>query len=142
MSGKTFIDTNILVYAHNLDAPGKRATAGAALRELWELDAGAVSMQVLQEFYVNATRKLRLERHTARDIVERYAVWATAPLDPSDVLAAARLEEEAMINFWDALIVVSAAKTGAERLLTEDLNPGQRLLGVRIENPFLASRAK
>ncbi|HVB40899.1 MAG TPA: PIN domain-containing protein [Terriglobales bacterium] len=142
MSVKTFIDTNILIYAHDLDEPRKRGLANAALREIWESNTGIISLQILMEFYVNATRKLRLGHEAAREIMERYAEWVTAVVEPRDVLAATRLEEDAKINFWDALIVVAAAKSGAERILTEDMNPGQRLLGVRIENPFLASRAK
>ncbi|HEY7837116.1 MAG TPA: PIN domain-containing protein [Terriglobales bacterium] len=142
MSVKTFIDTKILIYAHDLDEPRKRSLANAALREIWESNTGVVSLQILQEFYVHATRKLRLGRGAAREIMERYAEWATAVVEPRDVLAATRLEEDARINFWDALIVVAAAKSGAKRILTEDMNPGQRLLGVRIENPFLASPAE
>lgn len=74
----------------------------------------------------------------ACNLVARYARWEVAIIEPDDVLRATRLEQEARINFWDVLIVVAAAKVGAERILSEDFNPGQRLLGVRIENPFLA----
>ena len=137
MSGKTFIDSNILIYANDLDAGAKYRKAADTLESLWDLNLGVLSTQVLQEFYVNVTRKIArpLPRKSARAIVEAYAVWCV-DVSPADVTAAFRIEDEARIGFWDALIVASALKAGAERILSEDLNPGQRILGIRIENPF------
>jgi predicted nucleic acid-binding protein len=96
-----------------------------------------VSPQVLQEFYVNVTRKISkpLARDAARLVVGTYAIWCI-DVGSSDVAAAFRIEDEAKIGFWDALIVASAVKAGATRLLSEDLNPGQTIAGVLIENPF------
>jgi predicted nucleic acid-binding protein len=137
MSAKTFVDTNILVYAHDLDDRSKHECARDALRELWNDGTGLLSPQVLQEFYVNVTRKIAkpLPKDAARRIVSIYAIWCV-DVTSDDVVAAFRIEDEAKIGFWDALIIASAAKAGATRLLSEDLNAGQSIAGVLIENPF------
>jgi predicted nucleic acid-binding protein len=141
MSGKTFIDTNVLVYAHDMDAGGKRQIAQAVLRELWNEQSGVLSMQVLQEFYVNATRKIPspLSKDSARLVVSNYMAWCM-DTTPAEISAAFRIEDESRIGFWDALIVSSAAKCGAVRILSEDLNAGQRIAGIPIENPFAGTR--
>lgn len=143
MIARSFVDTNLLLYAHAPEPASKREIAKGLLQELWVESAGVISTQVLQEFYVNLTRNtsILVSPAIARDLAAKYAQWDVAIIEPADVLAATRLEQDARINFWDALIVVAAAKSGAERILSEDINPGQRLLGVRIENPFLASYA-
>jgi predicted nucleic acid-binding protein len=137
MNAKTFIDTNVLIYAHDVDARGKRDTANGILRQLWNERSGAVSPQVLQEFYVNVTRKIAspLSKPSARAVVDSYFVWCV-DTTAAEISAAFRIEDEAGITFWDALIVAAARKAGAARLLTEDLNSGQVIAGVRIENPF------
>jgi predicted nucleic acid-binding protein len=137
MTGKTFVDSNVLIYAHDADAGKKRATAARILRELWTDRLGALSLQVLQEFYVNVTRKISspLSRESARAVVSTYAVWCVETT-PAEVTAAFRIEGEARIGFWDALIVAAALKASADRILSEDLNRGQRIRGIRIENPF------
>lgn len=137
MPGKTFVDTNILLYAHDVDAREKHDRAKYALGQLWAERSGVLSPQVLQEFYVNVTRKLAkpLARQQAKKILETYAVWCI-DTSAAEVLSAHRIEEEARISFWDALICASALKAGAERIYSEDLNAGQRIAGVRIENPL------
>jgi len=137
MSGKTFVDTNILIYAHDIDAGEKQQIAKAILRELWTERAGVLSMQVLQEFYVNVTRKIAspLPKELARLVVTSYAIWC-AETTPDEIAAAFRIEDESHIGFWDALIVSSAEKSGAARILSEDLNAGQRIAGILVENPF------
>jgi len=141
MSAKTFVDTNILVYAHDIDDRSKHELARDALRELWNDGTGLLSPQVLQEFYVNVTRKIAtpLAKDAARLVVSTYAIWCV-DVTSADVAAAFRIEDEAKIGFWDALIVASASKAGAARLLSEDLNAGQTIAGVLIENPFSALR--
>ena len=138
MSAKTFVDTNILIYAHDVDAKDKHEAAKSVLRELWSERTGVLSMQVLQEFYVNVTRKIAtpLPKDVARLVVSSYSIWCIETT-PSEIAAAFRIEDEARIGFWDALIVASAAKSGAERILSEDLNAEQRIAGIRIENPFV-----
>ena len=140
MSDKTFVDTNVLIYAHDVDAAAKHQTAKHILQELWRTRTGALSPQVLQEFYVNVTRKLAkpLSKTAARVIVNSYLVWSVETTS-AEVLAAFRIEDESRIGFWDALIVAAAVKAGAARILSEDLNPGQIIAGVRIENPFKAT---
>src|ERR1700691_4254130 len=121
--GRTFVDSNVLIYAHDVDAGSKRQAAA----------------QALQEFYVNVTRKIAspLPRASARAIVDAYAIWCI-DITPAELTAAFRIEDDARIGFWDALIVASALKAGAERILSEDLNAGQKIRGVRIESPFSA----
>lgn len=137
MNAKTFVDTNVLIYAHNVDARRKHEIAQGILRELWSQRAGALSTQVLQEFYVNVTKKIAspLSKPFARAVVDSYVVWCV-DTTPAEISAAFRIEDEARIGFWDALIIAAARKAGADRILTEDLNAGQTISGVRIENPF------
>ena len=137
MSDKTFIDTNVLIYAHDIDANAKHKIAKEVLQELWSERTGVLSAQVLQEFYVNVTRKIPspLSKDLARLVVSSYAIWCLETT-PTEILAAFRIEDESRIGFWDALIVSSAAKLGATRILSEDLNAGQRIAGILVVNPF------
>lgn len=137
MNAKTFVDTNILIYAHDADAQTKHEIAKGILRELWKQRTGVLSTQVLQEFYVNVTRKISspLSKSSARAVVDNYAVWCV-DTTLAEISAAFRIEDKARIGFWDALIIAAAGKAGADRILSEDLNAGQAISGVRIENPF------
>lgn len=137
MSDKVFIDTNILLYAHDQDAGEKQRVAQRILRDLWQKKTGVLSLQVLNEFYVNAVRKLThpLPRSEARQVVEDYLCWCV-PVGPEDLATAFAVEDSARVSFLDALILAAAKKSGAVRVLSEDLNHGQNLFGVRIENPF------
>jgi predicted nucleic acid-binding protein len=137
MSDRTFVDSNVLIYAYDVKAVAKNRIAKAVLRELWSEQAGIVSVQVLQEFYVNVTRQIPtpLPKEVARRVVEDYSVWSVETT-PHEISRAFRIEDESGIGFWDALIVSSALKSGATRILSEDLNAGQRISGIRIENPF------
>ena len=136
MSDRTFVDTNVLIYAHDIDAKTKHEIAKEILRELWTVRSGVLSMQVLQEFYVNVTRKIAspLPKDAARLVVNSYSIWCTETT-PTEITAAFRIEDESRIGFWDALIVASAVKCGATRILSEDLN-AQKIAGLQIENPF------
>lgn len=138
MSGKTFVDTNVLIYAHDIDAGEKQQIAKGVLRELWAERTGVLSMQVLQEFYINVTRKIAspLPKEMARLVVTSYAIWC-AETTPAEIAAAFRIEDESQIGFWDALIVSAAEKSGASRILSEDLNAGQRISGILVVNPFV-----
>ena len=141
MTARTFVDTNVLIYAHDVDSKAKHGIAKNVLRELWSERSGVLSMQVLQEFYVNVTRKIAtpLPKEKARLVVNTYAIWCTETT-PAEIAAAFRIEDEAKIGFWDALIVASASKCGAARIFSEDLNPEQSIAGVRVENPFAGTR--
>ena len=140
MNDKTFIDTNILIYAHDVDAKAKHETAKQVLQELWTARAGVLSAQVLHEFYVNVTRKISrpLTKTAARRIVNSYAIWCV-DTGPAEISAAFLIEDEARIGFLDALILAAARKAGAARVLSEDLNAGQRIAGITIENPFIGA---
>lgn len=137
-SDRTFVDTNVLIYAHDVDAGRKREVAQDLLRALWIERAGILSTQVLQEFYVNATRKIRkpLTKPEARSVVDTYAPWCVEGTTVNDLATAFQIEDQARIGFWDALIIAVAARAGARRVVSEDLNAGQSIAGITIYNPF------
>jgi len=134
----TFVDTNILVYAHDRSESRKQPLAQALLEELWASRTGVLNTQVLQEFYVVATRKFNppMSRRAAREIVALYATWPLIQVDLPLILMASELEERHKLSFWDALVVEAARRAGAARLVSEDLQAGRVIGGVRIENPF------
>jgi predicted nucleic acid-binding protein len=139
MSDRTFVDSNVLIYAHDADAKSKHTIAKNAMDGLWRQRSGVLSLQVLQEFYVNVTRRIAipLSNDIARRIVNSYSLWCVETT-PAELASAFRIEDEARIGFWDALIVAAAVKAGAARILSEDLNAGQTIAGVRVENPFVS----
>ena len=134
---RVFVDTNIFVYAVDASAGAKHDAARHALDELWRTESGALSTQVLQEFYVTVTRELPrpMAKRTARDLVADYDAWTPYRPETSDVLAASELAERHRLSFWDALIIVSAQRAGASVLLSEDLKDGQAFGPVTVTNP-------
>lgn len=141
MSGE-FVDTNILLYAHDTSAASKRVRAQALLERLSSERRGLLSTQVLMEFYVAATRKLpkRLDPRTARALLDDFGTWPVFSPALQDVLAGAQLAERHRIHFWDGMIVRAAAALRAEVLWSEDLGDGQRYEGVEVRNPFGPAR--
>jgi len=139
MTGSTFVDSNILIYAHDLDAGPKQQRAAAVLMELWEAHTGRLSTQVLQEFYVNVTQKIKtpLTRSAAREVVRNYAPWVQSWITPATVVRASEISETWRLSFWDSMIVAAAEQHSAGGVLSEDLKHGQVIAGVRIVNPFL-----
>jgi predicted nucleic acid-binding protein len=139
----TFVDTNVLAYAHDASERSRQPIAAALLAELWDSRSGLVSTQVLAEFYVVATRKFSppLPRREARAIVDTYAAWPVVEIDTALILAASVLEERHQLSFWDALIIEAARRGGASRLVSEDLQHGRRIAGLVIENPFAPTDA-
>ena len=135
-----FVDTNVLLYAHDRDAGRKREVASELLERLWGTRTGALSTQVLQEFYVNATRKLPrpITAPRARAVIERYATWRVHRIEPADITAASALEKRYRQSFWDALVIVSASRLGATILASEDMQHGRRIAGLEIVDPFRA----
>ena len=140
--GRTFVDTNVLLYAHDASETDKQPIARALLEELWSGRSGVLSTQVLQEFYVVATRKFEppMRRSEARELVALYASWPVVQVDVELILDATALEERAQLSFWDALVVEAARRGGATRLVSEDLQDGRRIAGLVIEDPFGAVR--
>lgn len=139
MTARTFVDSNILIYAHDLDAGMRQQRAADYLDRLWLDNTGRMSTQVLQEFYVNVTQKIRspLPRATAREIVQDYESWVQSYITTATVVRASEISEVWQISFWDSLIVAAAKEAGASELLSEDLNHGQLVEGIRIVNPFV-----
>lgn len=139
MSDKTFLDTNVLVYAHDATAGNKHDLAADLVSNLWDSQDGVISVQVLQEFYVTVTRKVSnpVDSQTAERWVSNYLNWSVVENDAGSVLRAIDIENRYQISFWDALIIQAAEAAGAKRLLTEDLNSGQRYGNVLVENPLI-----
>ena len=136
MSVRSFFDTNILLYTDSGDAPAKRKRALDLLGEHRLARTGVVSLQVLQEYFVAATRKLGVDVDVARRKVELFANFHLVVLDVEDVLAAIDLHRLHQVSFWDALIVRAAKQGGCPELYSEDLQHGRTIDGVRIVNPF------
>ena len=139
---RTFVDTNVLAYAHDASEVEKQRIARAILEDLWVDRSGIVSTQVFQEFYAVATRKFHppMPRPDAREIVALYAAWPVIQVDVELVLDAATLEDQAQLSFWDALIVEAARRGGADRIVSEDFGTARRVAGIAIVNPFDAAR--
>jgi len=133
-----FVDTNVLVYAFDLSAGDKHATAAQLVERLWDKGTGCLSVQVLQEFFVTVTRKVAqpLTVEEARDRIREFAVWRVMAPNAGDILDAISLLQEARISFWDAMVLVAASRLGCGILWSEDLTDGQVIQGVRVCNPF------
>ncbi|MGA3027467.1 MAG: PIN domain-containing protein [Bryobacteraceae bacterium] len=136
----SFVDTNVLVYAFDKSSSPKKRIAQRLMNELMDEDRLRVSTQVLQELFVTLTRKAsqRCSIKEALAVLDDLTAWPLMVVDYSAIRAAAGVADQAKLSFWDALVVVAAARTGAAVLYTEDLNDGQEILGVRISNPFTA----
>ena len=134
-----FVDANVLVYAEDRDAKRKHDQARDLIVELWTSGDGVVSVQVLQEFYVTVTRKLKrpLAPNRALEIVEQYLTWSVIENTGSLLTAAIGLQQKAQLSFWDAMVVQAAIEGGCDRLHSEDLNAGQRFGSVLVVNPFV-----
>ena len=131
-----FIDTNVLVYAHDGGAGAKHTRSVELLTRLLEEEIGALSTQVLSEFYSAATRKLGIKSEEAEEIVRDLGGWTIHRPGHDDLLKAMRLHRRHKIAWWDALIVGSAIELGCSVLWTEDLGDGQRYGSLTIQNPF------
>ena len=137
MAERVFVDTNVFIYADDNSAPAKRERARDVLRELVQGGRAVVSTQVLQEFFVVATRKLGIPADRARRRLEALAHLDVVLIRPELILGAVDLHRLSSVSFWDALVIRCASAAGCARLLSEDLQHGQVIDGVRIENPFL-----
>ena len=135
---RSFVDTNVLAYAHDRSETVKQPIARSLIERLWDDQLGVLSTQVLQELYGVATRKFAppMPSQAARDLLVLYATWEVVQVDVGMILAASELESAESISFWDALIVEAAKRAGATQLLTEDLQAGRRFDGLVVVNPF------
>jgi len=133
-----FLDTNVLIYAHDRSAGDKHLRAKALIQGLWQSGEGCLSIQVLQEFYVNATARVArpLAPDTAAQIIADLSVWQVHRPGVEDVLDAIRLQGRYQLSFWDAMIVASALQLGCQTIWSEDLNPGQVYDSVQVLSPF------
>jgi predicted nucleic acid-binding protein len=136
MTDRVFVDTNIFVYADDRAARAKRVRARAVLSELVRTRRAVVSTQVMQEYFAAAVQKLGLSPARARIRVERLNRLDVVLIRPELILGAIDLCRLHALSFWDALIVRSASAAGCGRLLSEDMQDGQTIDGVRIVNPF------
>ena len=144
MTAPVFVDTTVLVYAIDLAAGDRHAAARRWMEVLWHRQQGRVSVQVLQEFYVTVTRKLRpgLSPAEAQQEVRTLLPWAPLEMSPALMERAWHLESRYQLYWWDALIVASAQALGCRTLLTEDLQHGQQLDGVVVCSPFRVAPAE
>jgi predicted nucleic acid-binding protein len=136
-SSRVFFDTNVLVYSDDPREPAKQKRAFKLVEEHIRQRTGVVSLQVLQEYFVSARKKLKLDAEIAKRRVEAYAMFHVAEPKVSDVLAAIDLHRLSGVTYWDALILRCAKQAGCSVLLTEDMQHGQVIDGVRIVNPFV-----
>jgi predicted nucleic acid-binding protein len=138
MTERIFVDSNVLVYAHDSGAGERHDVARELVLELWRDRSGVISTQVLQETYVNlrhkAARPLAVDE--ALELVSEYLAWDVVVNDGASVLEAIRLEARYRISFWDSLIVAAANASGVATLLSEDLSHGQQYGAVTVRNPF------
>jgi predicted nucleic acid-binding protein len=134
----SFVDANVLVYAEDRDAKTKHGLARDLIVQLWDNREGVLSVQVLQEFYVNVTRKLKKPVPSAKalGIIEEYLTWTVVENTGRLLTEAIALQQRARLSFWDALVVQAAVEAGCDRLYSEDLNTGQKFGSVTVVNPF------
>jgi predicted nucleic acid-binding protein len=136
MSVRSFLDTNVLVYADDKFAPAKQRRAVELVAEHRRSGTGVVSLQVLQEYFVTVTSKLAVDTQIARRKVELLAEFDVVTPEVADILAAIDLHRIHNFSFWDALVIRAAKQAGCRVLLSEDLQHAREIDGVRIVNPF------
>ncbi|TAL24664.1 MAG: PIN domain-containing protein [Nitrospirae bacterium] len=137
---KIFLDTNIIVYAYDFSAGEKHRRSVEIIEKLWDSGNGIISSQVLQEFFVNATKKISkpIDISAAKEIVGDFLRWKTVITDGGIILDAIDIHSQHKYSFWDSLIIASAVEGGAKTILSEDLADRQIIKGVAIKNPFVS----
>ena len=138
MAQKYFVDTNILIYAHDRSAGVKHDRARRVIEELWNSGEGVLSTQVLQELCINLRRKVAkpLPVDEVRQLIRDYLSWEVVVNTPESVLQALEIEVRHKITFWDALVVQAAESAGAEVLYSEDLTTGHHYGTIQVVNPL------
>lgn len=142
MNDNVFVDTNVLLYSRDASEPEKQPLASARLDELWERRTGRLSVQVLNEYFVNATRKLDpgLSPEEAWEDIEALSAWNPLQLDMAILSRAFAVQRRYRLSWWNALIVAAAEASGCSRILSEDLSDGASYFGIVVENPFRGLR--
>ena len=138
MSDRCFVDTNILLYAHDASAGEKHRRARTLVEHLWNTRSGVISTQVLQEFAVNLRRKVDppVDPTEVRSIIADYLTWTVVTNSGEAILDALDIESQHHLSFWDSLIIAAAERAGTATLYSEDLNHGQRYGTVTVINPL------
>jgi predicted nucleic acid-binding protein len=138
MAQKYFVDTNILIYAHDRSAGVKHDRARRTVEELWNSGGGVLSTQVLQELCINLRRKVAkpLPVDEVRQLIEDYFSWEVVVNTPESVLQALEIEVRHKISFWDALVLQAAESAGADVLYSEDLTSGHHYGTIQVVNPL------
>lgn len=136
MAARSFIDTNVLIYAEASDAPAKQRAALALLKQLFESTTGVLSTQVLQEYCNVALKRLRLPAQHIRAQLDLYEQFEVVQVTPAVIRAGLDLHQTRSVAFYDALIMASAQLAGCSVLFSEDMNAGETMAGVLIINPF------
>jgi len=136
-SSRAFLDTNILIYSDDSREPVKKTKAVKLIKDHLLSRTGVVSLQVLQEYFVTATGKLKLDPGLAKQRVEFFARFQVAEPTVGDILAAIDIHRLHSFSYWDALVVRMAKQSGCRVLLSEDMRHGQVIEGIEIVNPFM-----
>jgi predicted nucleic acid-binding protein len=140
VKSRVFLDTNILIYADDADSPGKRERAQQIVEAALTNGNGVLSTQILQEYFVVATRKLGLPAETVQKKLEILSTMAVIVVDVEHIVESIKLHRLYGLNFWDCLVLRCAKAAGCQRLLSEDFQHGRLVEGVTIENPFVVLR--
>ena len=140
MSVKCFVDSNILVYSRDASEPEKQAKARQWLTQLWQRETGRISAQVMNEYYVTVTQKLKpgLSREQARSDLRALAVWQPLEITTSLIESAWEVQDQYGYSWWDSLVIASALFLDCSYLLSEDMQHEQSVGTLKIINPFLA----
>ncbi len=136
MPGRVFLDSNILVYAQDAGSPDKQRKSREAIATLVGSGDGVISTQVMQEFYVTATRKIGVPPLVAKGVLKTFAVFEIVQISSLLIQEAVDCSILNQLSFWDSLILAAAASAGCSTIYSEDLNPGQSILGVKVRNPL------
>ncbi len=135
---RVFVDTNVLVYAYDIDAGHKHQIAADIMKDTWLSGSGILSTQTLQEFFVTVTGKISspLDVAVAEDILKKLSTWDVVTNNMKTIFAAIELHRQHKFSFWDSLIVASAIEGGAGMLFSEDFSDRHKIKGIVIKNPF------
>src|ERR1700689_545334 len=139
MPDKYFVDTNVLLYAHDRSAGLKHERARQLVERLWISGQGVLSTQVLQELCINLRRKIArpLPVEEVRRLIQDYLSWEIVVNTPESVIQALEIEVRYKISFWDAMVLQAAESSGAAILYSEDLSAGQRYGAIQVVNPLV-----